>query len=297
MKAIVDTNIDRSLYLGSSDIAAVLGISPWRSAVDLWLDKVDPQPEDGRNAKAKARGTRLEPYLRDMVESEFGLKIARYNQRYVDINVPYLAAEVDAETYDGDNIELKTASPFARKEWGEEGSDELPLHYNAQVQFALGVTGRQRCRVFALIGDDLKPYVIERDEETIDAMRERCVEFWERFVIPKVRPPLDFEREGVLETLKRLYPGTSGEVLKAEAGHAHWRAVIEAAQAKHKHYKSVYEAGRAHLLDVIGEGTALEFDDGVSFIRKQISKKGYTVDYEPTTYFDVRFGKLKGVPK
>lgn len=291
MNAIVPP--DRRKFIGGSDVAAILGISPWRSIVDLWIDKTTPPVENGHNAAAKRRGTRLEPYILDMIREEHGLKIAAVNQRYIDPELDFLAAEIDAETEDGENIEIKTVHPFKAKEWGAHDTDELPLHYVAQVQHGLGVRRRKVCRVFALIGDELKPYVVERDDETIAAMRERCAEFWNRYVLPKVRPPMDFERKDVLDTLKRLYPGTDGTVIEATAMHEHWRAVYGTASDMVKKYEGILEGARAHLLAEMGNSAAIKFDDGKAFIRKEIKKKAYVVEHAASRYVDFRLANLK----
>ena len=162
---------DRAKYLGGSDIAAVLGISPWKTPLQLWQDKTMPaMPEnhDPERLKVLNRGKRLEPYILDMIRAEHGLQITAVNQRYIDASVPYFASEIDAEAGPL-NIEIKTVSPFKIKEWGDEGTDALPLHYVAQVQWGMGITGREQCDVFALIGDDLRRYSVLADAELIAA--------------------------------------------------------------------------------------------------------------------------------
>jgi putative phage-type endonuclease len=296
MNAAVPVVADRTKFIGGSDVSAILGVSPWRNRVDLWADKIKPRVEDGQNAAAKRRGSRLEPYILDMIREEHGLTIVRANERYVDKELPFLAAEIDAEYRDGDheqNIEIKTVHPFKAKEWGDIGTDSLPLHYIAQVQHGLGVTGRDVCKVFALIGDDLKPYTVERDDELIRAMRDQCAEFWNRYVVPQVQPPIDYEAKNVLDTLKRLYPGTDGTVISATAMHEHWRAVYETASDMHKKYEAIVDGARAHLLAEMGTATAIEFDDGRAFIRKEIKKKAYVVEHAASRYIDFRLGKLK----
>ncbi|VVE33760.1 YqaJ viral recombinase family protein [Pandoraea commovens] len=287
---------DRTKFIGGSDVAAILGVSPWRNVVDLWMDKITPRREDGHNAAAKRRGSRLEPYILDMIREEHGLNIVAANERYIDAELPFLAAEIDAEYADGEareNIEIKTVHPFKSKEWGEHETDELPLHYVAQVQHGLGVTGRNTCRVFALIGDDLKPYVVQRDDELIRVMRERAAEFWTKYVVPKVQPPIDYEAKNVLDTIKRLYPGSDGTVIDATAMHEHWRAVFETAKRMQAHYEALQDGARAHLLAEMGKAAAIRFDDGHAFIRKEISKKAYSVDYPASKYIDFRLGKFK----
>jgi putative phage-type endonuclease len=290
--ALATLQPDRRKFIGGSDISAILGISPWRSAVDLWVDKITPPVENGQNAAAKRRGTRLEPYILDMIRHEHGLHIVANNARYIDAAVPYFAAEIDAETED-ENIEIKTVHPFKAKEWGAHDTDELPLHYVAQVQWGLGVRPKARTRVFALIGDELKPYVVERDEETIAALRERAMTFWTAYVQPKVQPPIDYQHKDVIDTLKRLYPGTDGTVIEATAMHEHWRAVHETASEMVKKYEGVLDGARAHLLAEMGNAAAIKFIDGKAFIRKVINKKAYVVEHAAGRYVDFRLANFK----
>lgn len=292
MNAPVITKLDRTKFIGGSDVAAILGVSPWKSIVDLWLDKITPLQEDNQNAAAKRRGSRLEPYIRDMIQEEYGLKLVRFNERYIDKEYPFLAAEIDAETED-ENVEIKTVHPFKAKEWGERDTDQLPIHYIAQAQHGLGVTGKKICRTFALIGDDLKPYVVERDDELIEAMRQKSVAFWNNHVLPKIQPPLDYKHKDILETLSRIYPGTNGTVIDAEAQHEHWRAVYQTASDMMAKYEGILKGARAHLLSEMGEACAIRFDDGMAFTRKVIKKKPYTVEHKESRYVDFRFSKFK----
>ncbi len=191
MNAAVDTVLtDRTKFLGSSDAAAILGLSPWRTALEVYEDKITPRSlEPDRNKeRIFARGKRLEPVVCEMLAAEEGLEIARRNHRYQDPEFPFLAAEIDAETADGVNVEIKTVSPFLAKEWGEEQSDQIPLHYCVQVLHALMVTRRERAIVAALIGaDDLRIYRVERDDELIARIRSEELAFWDR--IQRRDPP------------------------------------------------------------------------------------------------------------
>jgi putative phage-type endonuclease len=298
MNAITEpTAPDRTKFIGGSDVAAILGVSPWRNIVDLWMDKIKPRGDTG-NVQAKRRGQRLEPYILDMIREEFGLDIVAHNQRYIDEEFPFLACEIDFEYIDSDtgkieNGEIKTVHPFKAKEWGAELSDDLPLPYIAQAQHNLGIKGRRRCKVFALIGDDLKPYTIERDDELIAAMREKSVEFWNRYVIPQIMPPIDYQHKDVIDTLKRLYPGTDGTTIPANAMHEHWRALYQTAQQMVGKYEALLDGAKAHLLAEMGNAAAITFDDGMCFARKVIKKKGYTVSFPASQYVDFRLAKLK----
>lgn len=55
-------DLPRQSYLGGSDIAGILGVSPWRTPLDVFLDKTEgKQPDDASKAQIFKRGQRLEP--------------------------------------------------------------------------------------------------------------------------------------------------------------------------------------------------------------------------------------------
>ncbi|MFU7797208.1 YqaJ viral recombinase family protein, partial [Pseudomonas aeruginosa] len=76
--------LDRTKYLGGSDVAGILGISPWRTPLDVYLDKVQPRtgPVDPAKQKIFTRGQRMEPYVIDLLAEETGLKIVGRGNRY-----------------------------------------------------------------------------------------------------------------------------------------------------------------------------------------------------------------------
>lgn len=204
--------MNRASYLGSSDIAAVLGCSPWRTPLDVYMEKIgEGSPPDDKKAKIFARGKRLEPIVIDMVSDEYGHEIVARNERYADAEFPWMACEVDAETViDGErvNLEIKTAHPFAAAKFGDEGSDEIPVEYAAQAMYALMVTGRRRCIFGVLVGsDNLSTYELVRDEETIAGMRAAAIAFWQGNVLARV-PPEPINLPDVYKIMRRAVQGT-----------------------------------------------------------------------------------------
>lgn len=203
---------DRRRFIGGSDVAAVLGISPWRTPLQLWEAKTAPAlPHDAAKG-VKRRGHRWESVVAEMLVEHLGeqgheIEIVGTNARYTDPDRPYLAAEIDFEIrLDGEdeitNVELKTVHPFKSHEWGDAGTDEAPVWYTAQAMHGLGVTGRNRCLIAPLFGaDEIRAYPVVRDDETIAAMRARCDAFWQ-LVQTGVRPD-----PTTLSDLDRLYRG------------------------------------------------------------------------------------------
>jgi putative phage-type endonuclease len=227
---------DRQKFLGGSDVAAIFGVSPWRTPLDLYLDKITPRAEqpkiDPEKKKFFARRKRQEPVVAEMLADEYGIVVTRLSlddnpNRYIDEEHPFLAAEIDFEFLmspevrehfpdrpdfaaisDGTllNGEIKTVHPFKASEWGEEGSEEVPIHYAAQGMHGLGVTRRPAVLIAALFGlDKLVCFPVMRDEETIAAMRKKAIAFWTENVLKRVPPdPVN------IDDVTRMYAGMKG---------------------------------------------------------------------------------------
>lgn len=219
----------RSKLLGGSDIASVLGISPWRTPLDLWRDKVTPRVEGANPKRVFTRGVRWESVVAEMLTESLErdghkVEIVAHNRRYRDQTYDFMAAEIDYEVrLDGaaetTNVELKTVHPFKMREWGESGGDDLPVHYMAQVMWGLGVTRRQHGLLAALFGaDELRTYPVEADPETITAMRDRAVAFWLDYVLTKTAPPPTTlnDLDGMFPTDSDRLPVLADEILCAD---------------------------------------------------------------------------------
>lgn len=190
---------DRKRYIGGSDVAAILGLDPYgKTPYTTYLAKIGEAPAemDADKRRFLERRKRWEGPIVEMLREEFGGEIVATNNRYIDAEHDFMAAEIDFEWRDADgsaqNGEIKTVSPRAfgeRYGWGEEGSDEVPIHYAAQVMHGLGVTGRKVCVVAAMIGlDSMIFYRIERDDDLIADIRGKLTKFWTQHVVPR-RPP------------------------------------------------------------------------------------------------------------
>lgn len=209
--------IDRTRYLGGSDVGALLGVSKWKTPLQLYLEKTGQSVEEIDPAKAKIfrRGKRMEPVVFEMMAEESGILAVARNQRYVDSEHEFLSCEIDGEAIIDAariNLEVKTSHPFAAGQWGEEGTDEMDVAYVAQAQHGLMVTGRNLCIFGVLVGaDDLRTYRVERDDETIAAMRGREVAFWREHVLARVPPEPQTH-----DDLLRLFAKDTGRSVEAD---------------------------------------------------------------------------------
>lgn len=188
---------ERASGLGGTDIAAILGVSPWRTPLQVWEEKTRRTVGQPENA-AMRRGRMLEPFVAEMYQQETGRIVHAGSTVHgaEDWMLGHLDGESDSpEVEDPRVLEIKTVSPWAAKGWGEPGTDEIPLVYVAQVQWYMGLSGHDLADVAALIGvDDLRIHTIHFDAELFAAMVEAGRRFWRECVLADV-PPAPMARE------------------------------------------------------------------------------------------------------
>lgn len=221
MNAPIQIQPDRTTFIGGSDAAAILHVSRWKSEFQLYQEKIGAFVEASNPARDKVlnRGKRWEPVVIEMLLDELSsrgheVEVIARNARYTDPEFPFLACEIDLELLiDGEEVngEMKTVHPFAAKDWGEEGTDEIPIYYVAQGMHGLMIKPRRRMIVAALIGaDDLRIHEMVRDDELIAIIRQKEIAFWNR--VQTRNPPEPTEPEDV----KWLYSKDAGTVAEAD---------------------------------------------------------------------------------
>lgn len=210
---------DRRRFIGGSDAAAVLGLGGTFQGhtvtpLDIYLRKVaeEREPTDPDRERFFRRRKRQEPVVAESLAEEFGLEITRLStdlapNRYQDPDHDFLAAEIDFEFVPNERLieaypvlspfagmtlngEIKTVHPFKAREWGEQGSEEVPIHYEVQAVHGCGVARRPACLMVAMFGvDEIECFPIVPEGEVRDDIRSKLVGFWENHVVPRVPPP------------------------------------------------------------------------------------------------------------
>lgn len=174
----------RKQGVGGSEIAPVMGASPWDTAWGVWERKTGRAPEKDLN-KAMAHGQRCEPIARSMFEIETGVSVKPRLARHPDI--PWLRVSLDAISLDGSVIgEIKCPGITTHTRYAAKG--KVPPYYLPQIQAQLAATGAQVCKFYSAFiqdpeqdseGDDYKLITVPRDEDYIVRMVARGDLFWE----------------------------------------------------------------------------------------------------------------------
>lgn len=258
MTAVLSAETDREAWLAArrkgisaSEIAAVLGISPWESPFSLYWRKVNGWGFDA--SPAMEWGNRLEDAIAAKwsdANSEFEVTAGGLEESTFQ---PWMLATPDRILYQGSLmphavLELKTA--HSADGWGEPGTADIPVYYRAQVLWQMAVVEVRVGFVAVLIGgSDYREYTVLRDEKDIAVMVEHGRRFMARIAAGDP-PPLE-DHHATLATVKRLHPDlddTEAEISgDVAAGYARaCRMATVAARAK-KRYEIALRAqmGRA----------------------------------------------------
>ena len=188
--------------IGGSDAAAIMGLSPWRTAMDVWLEKTGEFTRDDEENEQMYWGTVLEAVVAEEFTRRTGLKTRRRNAILQSRKYPFMIANVDRLVVgEPAGLECKTTGLYNVDDW----RIGIPEYYYPQVQHYMAVTGYDTWYVAVLIGgQEFKYYKVPRDDGFIRELVAAERDFWRR-VTEKVPPPIDGTKAST-ELIQRLYP-------------------------------------------------------------------------------------------
>ncbi|MCW0080586.1 YqaJ viral recombinase family nuclease [Burkholderia pseudomallei] len=270
----------RRTGIGGSDAAAAVGLNPYMSPLELWLDKTGraeglPRPDPADTTSPTYWGTLLEPIVAAVYTQQTGNRVRKVNAVLRHPTIPWMLANIDREVVgvrDVQILECKTAGEFGTRLWRKG----VPEYVQLQVQHQLAVTGKTAAHVAVLLcGQALEVHRIERDDALIGRLVELEARFWQ-YVETDTPPPADGS-ESADRALRHLYPGHGGtadftddrRLSSVFADLVAVRTDIEARQQLEAQLKQT-------IVQAMGDATRAVFETGeVSFKR---SKDSSTVD-------------------
>lgn len=141
----------RGKGIGSSEIAAVMGKSPYKSAHRLWLEKTGrAQPEDLSQNPIVQKGVRLEPEARHHSNTYYDREFAPCLFQHDE----YSFMKYSADGYDdvtGEILEIKCPQSKTHE---LAKAYQMPEHYRLQVQYGLLVSGASLARFVSYRPED-----------------------------------------------------------------------------------------------------------------------------------------------
>jgi len=195
-----DFTQDRTKYIGGSDIGAILGLSKFRTPLEVWMEKTGKEVR-----QLDSLPLRFGSFAEEFVASEYAratsFELLHDESIYIHPTHCMMSAHVDRFVLgNGLNkpatrlLECKTANPFARGEWGEPGTDQVPMSYLCQCIWYMAITGIEQCDLAVLFGNsDFRIYEIVRDLELEALVIEKALQFWNEYILKDIAPPAQTE--------------------------------------------------------------------------------------------------------
>lgn len=204
-KSIKQTAELRQSGLGGSDMSAVMGVSPYRTAIDVYLEKVgEVRPFEGNDLTWY--GHEAEPLVAKYFARRTGLKVRSVKGTVRHPTHPYLMAHPDRLVGSDEGLELKTAGWRQLEEWGLEGTDEVPDEYLVQTHWYNVLCDFKGTHVALLIGRDLMLYYVPRQAKWDELLLNVAKDFWTRYVEPRVMPPVEEWNALAQRAMRKAYP-------------------------------------------------------------------------------------------
>jgi len=206
----------RRHYVGGSDVPAILGVSPYRNITDVWLEKTGRMDPDRTTSRPADLGNRLERPLVELVADQLGERV-EFGHRFTRDDAEYKVAQVDGWMPDvSAPIEAKCIglwnSRFDARDWGSEGTDQVPYYVLVQVVWQLHCSDSVEGYVSALLGGGLghRVYHIKAVPGLAREIDDRVDRFWHENVLADIEPSMPASLSSYRDVLRE--PGKVVEV-------------------------------------------------------------------------------------
>ena len=253
----------RTKGIGGSDVAAIMGLSPWRTPAEVWLEKTGrAEPQDLSDRPHVRRGVDLEGFVGERFKAAHkGMAVRRVNAICQSIERPWAQASLDYEVRDGGSwgvLEIKTSRNDA--DW----TDGIPVYYMTQVQHYLSVTGRDFAWVAVQFDSDwlweYREYRIERDEDDIAAIDKTVDTFWNDYVLTDTMPTL-VGTSGEAQGLTQMYSRpTTESITDTDADTLQLVSDYQDASERERQAKADRQVATTKLMAKVGDHKALFTD-------------------------------------
>ena len=292
----------RKQGIGSSDAAAAVGLNPYKSQLELWLEKtgrdtslpkLDPQDEDS----PAYWGNILEPIVATHYTRRSGHRVRRINAvlQHPEPQLKWMLANIDREVIGAPEVQIlecKTAGINGARLW-KEG---VPEYVQLQVMHQLAVTGKQAADVAVLLGGQhLEVHRIERDESMIARLIDLERLFWD-YVVSDTPPPADGTASAEA-ALRCLYPEDNGRTLDFSQHTELTTTYLELKAVRQRiAQQETREAQlKQSLQQAMGEAGRAEFAEGYISWKKSKDSIGLDVEQmlKDKPYLQARYPKIK----
>ena len=280
----------RTKFLGSSDLAAIVGLDKWKNSSDVYLEKTSQLEAERENGNLPADiGQIFEHAVLQLFAKVRGVSLIQDVFLTHGIFCSNLDALIEA---DNEIVEAKTCGD--PDEYGEQYTDEIPERHivqtHEQMYVVSAATGRE-CKVawvpVLLPGYkslQFKIYKVLRNDDLMKDLIQLGESFWHDHIVNRVPPEPYQPSLTLLKRIKRV-PDQITDISDAIVND--WAE----ATAAHLQADAKLKLAKSRLIAALGDGDAGETETGRMITYFETNRTGYTV--EPTTYRTPRLKPAK----
>ena len=246
----------RKKDITSTDIAALFGLSPYKTEFELYHEKLDGNGAAFKSNERMRWGNRLESAIAYGAAEEHGFNVQplKVYMRQPNIRIgSSFDFEILSEQHGKGIMEIKNVDGLIyRRNWTDDGNGniEAPEHIELQVQHQMEVSGHEYCAIVALVGGNTTKIAYRRrDPEIGKAIRDRVEQFWGR-VKAKEAPSADYVRDADL--IAQLYSQVNkGELVdtKDDDVLANLVELYREAKLSQSHFEKMADGLKARILE------------------------------------------------
>lgn len=207
---------ERHGVIGSTDVASILGLSRWGTALTVYRDKTEPVEDDADQMSLSAwLGLRLENLVAELYTASTGKQVRADNQLHRHPEHEWFACHLDRRVVKdpGLIVELKTRG--STRGWGADGSGDIPADVWCQVQAQMIITRARECHVAVLFSNSqFRVYRVLPDPEFEATLIPTLEAFWYGNVVARI-PPEPSGHDLDTEIVNDTPGGSSGQVRAA----------------------------------------------------------------------------------
>lgn len=233
--SLAEWEAERKNGIGGSDAAAILGLSPWKSPLEVWQEKTGRWSEDLSGQYRVEVGNHMEPFLLAeyarrnpgvWLETPHPQAIPGRRRRlavlYAHPDHPEVRGSLDGIAHHPDRAVLLEAKDVGFRQAGPWWDDAIlvPDHFVVQVCWYLAITALPAAIVIANVAGEWKQVEIPRDEDFEAWAIPYCIEWWHRHVVADEPPAwyIDRDDEHVVGRTFRTDPMETLEATGAALG-------------------------------------------------------------------------------
>lgn len=290
---------NRGTKIGSSDIAPILGLSPYRTALEVYAEKVaaleaverDNEPQTQFDLESPlVRGHLYEPVISRAYELRYDCRL-EIPESVTHPEFPHYAASPDRKVVDAKRlVELKKVSRYAIDQWGEPDTGDAPDFYILQAQWQCAICAIGECDIFALVGDDdFRRYPIQANHAIAQYVFDAAADFW-AMVLKRQAPEPDWNHPATPSVIAKLRKPVEGVAISLPDECQMHVTQLENTKQYIKVAENERDKHKAKLIHAMGDA-AVAHVAGYKLTRKTCQRKAYSVD--ATDYIDFRVSKPK----